>query len=163
MGDFRKNVVYKEGQPGKYITELSKNDLRHAASIVSMMIHSNTIKTLIKSHSVQKYELDSVKHIENYCYDIVYDNVLGEEKFVNLPDKIVPILDMNKNKDVVMFVGNKLFPVAEKTIPVNTLKSSKDVILNMTSVVSCQTEFNNFVVSVFNEGGKMYIELIPDP
>jgi len=162
MGDFRKNVTYKEHQGGKYITELTKNDLRHASSIISMMIDSNTIECLIETQSVQKYELDCVKHIENYCYDVVYDNVDGQEKFVNLPDKIAPILNMNKTKDVTIFVGSKISPIAKKVIPMNTLRSSQDVILNMTSVVSCQTDFNNFVVSVFNEGNNMFIELIPE-
>lgn len=162
MADFRKNVTYKERQAGKYIMELTRNDLRHASSIVSMMIHSNTIESLIASQSVQKYELDYVKHIDNYCYDIVYDDVVGEEKFVNLPDKIVPILEMNKDKDVTIFVGSRVFPVSQTTIPMNTLKNSKDVIVNLASVVSCQTDFNNFVVSVFNEGDNIYIELIPE-
>lgn len=162
MADFRKNVSYKERQTGKYIIELTKNELRHAASIVSMMIHSNTITSLILSQSVQKYELDYVKHIENYCYDIVYDNVVGEDNFVNLPDKIVPILDMNKEKEVTVFLGNIAYPIAEKIIPKNTLRSSKDVILHLKSVVSCQTDFNNFVVSVFNEVDRTYIELIPE-
>ncbi len=162
MADFRKNVTYKERQAGKYIMELTKNDLKYAASIISMMIHSNTIEALIASQSVQKYELDCIKHIDNHCYDVVYENTVGEEKFVNLPDKIVPILDMNKHKDVTVFLGSKGYPVVEKIIPMNTLKSSKDVILNLASIVSCQKDFNNFVVSVFNEGTNVYIELIPE-
>jgi len=162
MADFRKNVIYKERQTGKYIMELTKNDLKYAASIISMMIHNNTIEPLITSQSVQKYELDCIKHIDNYCYDVVYENTVGEEKFVNLPDKIVPILDMNKHKDVTVFLGSKVYPVLEKIIPMNTLKSSKDVIVSLASIVSCQKDFNNFVVSVFNEGGNVYIELIPE-
>jgi len=162
MADFRKNVIYKECQPGKYIMQLTKNDLRYAASIVSMMIHSNAIASLIMRQSVQKYELDYVKHIESYCQDVVYDNVEGEEKFVNLPDKIVPILDMNKDKEITMFIGSKVIPIAKKVIPINGLRSSKDVISSMASIVSCQTDFNNFVVSVFNEGDRMFIELIPE-
>lgn len=162
MADFRNNVIYKERQAGKYIMELTKNDLKYAASIISMMIHSNTIESLITSQSVQKYELDCIKHIDNYCYDVVYENTVGEEKFVNLPDKIVPILDMNKHKDVTVFLGSKVYPVLEKIIPMNTLKSSKDVIVSLASIVSCQKDFNNFVVSVFNEGSNVYIELIPE-
>jgi hypothetical protein len=162
MADFRKNVTYKERQPGKYIMELTKNDLKCAASIISMIIDNNIIKSLIANQSVQKYELDYTKHIENCCYDVVYENTVGEEKFVNLPEKIVPILDMNKHKDVTVFLGSKVYPVVERIIPMDTLKSSKDVILNLASIVSCQKDFNNFVVSVFNEGSNVYIELIPE-
>ncbi len=162
MADFRKNVIYKEQHAGKYIMQLTKNDLRHASSIVSMMIHSNAIHSLIASHSVQKYELDYVKHIDNYCYDVLYEDVVGEDKFVNLPEKIVPILDMNKKKEVTVFLGSRLFPVSEITIPINTLKSSTDVVSNFTSLVSCQKDFNNFVISVINENDNIYIELIPE-
>jgi molybdopterin/thiamine biosynthesis adenylyltransferase len=162
MADFRKNVTYKQQQAGKYILQLSKNDLQHAASIVSMMIHSNTIESLIASQSVQKYELDYVKHMGECYYDVVYENAVGEEKFVNLPEKIVPIMNMNKDKDVTLFLGSKVYPVFEKVIPMNTLKDSKDVIMNLVSAVACQQDFNNFVVSIFQEGDNFYIELIPE-
>jgi len=162
MADFRKNVTYKKQQAGKYITELTKNDLRHAASIISMMIDNVSIAALIEIQTVEKYELDYVKYFENNCYDVIYDNVIGEDKFVNLPDKIVPILDINKNKELTLFLGSKVYPISEKVIPVNALKNSKDLISVLTSIVSCQEDFNNFVVSVFDEGNNTYIELIPE-
>ena len=162
MADFRKNVTYKKKQAGKYILELTKNDLRHAASIISMMVESGTIQSLIESQSVQKYELDHFKKIDDHCYDIVYENVVGEDKFVNLPDKIVPILDLNKNKEVTVFLGSRVFPVSELLIPENTLKDSKDLISKSTSLVSCQTDFNNFVISVYNDQRNTYVELIPE-
>ncbi len=162
MCDFRKNVTYKERRAGKYITALTKNDLKHAATLISMMIETVSIAALIEIQTVQKYELDYVKYFENNCYDIVYEDVVGEDKFVNLPDKIVPILDMNKDKDLTIFLGSRSYPIAEKLIPINTLKSSRDLISTLTSVVSCQKDFNNFVVSVFNEGDNIYIELIPE-
>jgi len=162
MADFRKNVTYKERRAGKYIIPLTKNDLKHAATLISMMIDTASIAALIEIQTVQKYELDYVKHIDKYCYDIVYENVVGEDKFVNLPDKIVPILDMNKNKELTVFLGSRVYPISEKIIPKNTLKNSNDLISNLTSVISCQTDFNNFVVSVFNEGDNTYIELIPE-
>lgn len=162
MADFRKNVTYKERRTGKYITILTKNDLKHAATLISMMIDTVSIAALIEIQTVQKYELDYVKHFENICYDVVYENIIGEDKFVNLPDKIVPILDMNKDKDLTIFLGSRSYPIAEKLIPINSLKSSRDLISTLTSVVSCQKDFNNFVVSVFNEGDNIYIELIPE-
>jgi len=162
MGDFRKNVTYSCLQAGKYILELSRNDLRYAASIISMLIHCDIITTLIKSKSIQKYELDYVKHIDNKNYDIVYENILGNEKFLNLPDKIVPIMDINKDKDVTVFLGSRMFPVSEKVIPMNSLKNGKDLITLFMSLVSCQTDFNNFVISLYNENSNVYVELIPE-
>lgn len=162
MGDFRKNVVYETKQAGKYITELTKHDLRYAASIISMMIANGVINRLIASQTVQKYELDCVKHIDNYCCDVVYDNVVGEEKFVNLPDKIVPILGANKSRDMTIFLGSKVDPIAHKIIPAKTMLDSRDIVQQLSSVVACQTDFNHFVVSVFKEGSSVYIELIPE-
>lgn len=162
MADFRKNVTYKQQQAGKYILELSRSDLRHAASIISMMIHNNTIESLINTQSVQKYELDYVKHVDECSYDIVYENTVGEDKFINLPDKIVPIMDMNRDRDVTVFLGSRIYPVSEKAIPARTLTTGADVIALFTSLVACQKDFNNFVVSIFEENNKVYIELIPE-
>jgi len=127
-----------------------------------MLVHSNTIKSLINNQAVQKYELDYVKHIDKSMYDIVYDNVIESEKFINLPDKIVPILDMNKRKDIQVFLGSRVFPVAERMIPKKSLTSSKDLIINLASVINLQCEFNNFVISVFQDGSDVFVELIPE-
>lgn len=160
--DCRKNVTYANRMVGKYLVELTKDDLRYAASIISMAIHSGTITSLLLSKSVQKYELDYVKHIDNYKCDIVYEDLVDEEKFVNLPDKILPILELNKKSDVNVFLGSKILPITERMIPKNTLQTSGDVILNLASVASSQCDFNNFVVSLFKEGDQVFIELIPE-
>lgn len=160
--DCRKNVNYKIPQPGKYLTELTKDDLRYASSTVSMLVHSNTIQSLMNNQAVQKYELDYVKHIDKYMYDIVYDNVIEGDKFINLPEKIVPILDMNKKKDIQVFLGSRVFPVAERVIPKKSLTSSRDLIVNLASVINLQCEFNNFIISVFQDGSKVFVELIPE-
>jgi len=160
--DCRKNVKYTNKRVGKYIVELSKDDLRYAASIISMAIHSGTITSLLRSKSVQKYELDYVKHIDNYKCDLLYENLIDEEKFINLPDKIVPIIELNKLSDVNVFLGSKVLPITERIIPKNTLQTSGDVILNLASVATSQCDFNNFIVSLFKEGNQVFIELIPE-
>lgn len=162
MADFRKNVTYKHQQNGKYILELSKNDLRHAASTISMLIHNNTIESLIAKQSVQKYELDYIKRVDECSYDIVYENAIGGDKFINLPEKIVPIMDMNRDKEVTVFLGSRVYPVSEKAIPARSLNSGFDVIKLFTSLVSCQKDFNNFVVSIYEENNRVFIELIPE-
>lgn len=162
MGDFRKNITYKEKQDGKYILELSKSDLRHAASLISMMIHSNSIESLMKNQSVQKYELDYVKHIDTCQCDVVYDDEAGEDKFINLPDTIVPIIDANKTKDITVCLGNRTFSDSKQLIPMNTLQSSKDVVSLFTSLVACQNDFNNFLVSLIEDNNRIFIELIAE-
>jgi hypothetical protein len=162
MVDCRKNVEYKTRTHGKYIMELSKEDLRYAASLVSMLVYNSTIKSLIKNKSVQKYELDYVKHIDKCAYDIVYENPVGEEKFVNLPDHILPIIEANKHSEINLYVGSSVFPFSELTLPKNSLQTSGDVVISLARAVADQCQFNNFVVSLHNRGDNVFVELIPE-
>jgi hypothetical protein len=157
--DARKNVIYKSPQEGKYLEMLTKDDLRYASSIISMLISTGTISNLMKYQSVQKYELDYVKHLENKC-DVIYDNEDG--KFVNLPQQIHPIIESNKRSDVQVIMGNRATPISQRTIPMNKLKSSKDIIENLMYVSQAMCGFNHFVISTYREGEMFYIELIPE-
>jgi hypothetical protein len=160
MVDCRKNVKYKIKREGKYIVQLNKQDLRHAGSLVSMIISNNTIETLIKDKKVQRYELDYVKHINN-TYDIVYDNPTIDDKFINLPDTIVPIMKANKDYDVDVCIGNSLFPLLQYSIPQNTLQSTADLVKSLNLAVESQN-FNNFVIILNQVNGKCLVELIPE-
>jgi len=162
MVDCRKNVEYRVKSEGKYLTELTKEDLRYAASLILMLVYNDTISKLIKDQSIQKYELDHVKHLDSCSYDIVYEDPDNEEKFVNLPEKIVPILQANKQADVDVFVGSSLFPMSEFSIPKNSLRTSGDIIINLSRAVATQCQFNNFVVALNQTDGKYFIELIPE-
>lgn len=162
IGDFRRRVVYNKEQQGKYITQLTKNDLKQAAAIIAMLIYSETIKSLIKNQTVQKYELDYIKHLKDSSYDIIYENHQQANKFVNLSDKLIPIIDINKECPLKLFIGNKLNPIEELMIPQNTFNSSHDIIVKFLEIIKTQTEFNNFVVSLSQENKNNYIELIPE-
>lgn len=162
MVDCRKNVNYKEKSEGRYLVQLNKQDLRYAGGLVSMLISNNTIQSLLKHKKIQKYELDYVKHIDKETCDIVYENPVGEEKFVNLPDKIVPILQANRQADLDVFVGSSIFPMSELNIPKNTLQSGSDIVLNLSRAVANNCEFNHFVVSLHQSNGKFLLELIPE-
>lgn len=161
IGDFRKSVKYKKEQQGKYITELTKNDLKQAASIISSLIQNNIITTLIKKQKVQKYELDHYKHIQEDPHDIIYDNIT-ENKFINLKEKLVSILDTNKKYSVTLFVGSKVNPIDEAIIPINAFNTSNDIIIKFLEIIKQQNEYNNFIVSTLHENNKYYIELIPE-
>jgi hypothetical protein len=162
MVDTRKNVEYKVKKEGRYLVELSKEDLRYAAANVAILLHNETMVSLIRKQCVQKYELDHTKHIENYKYDIVYENLCEDNKFINLPDKIVPIIEANRKTDLEVFIGSRLFPLDELKIPQNTLHNSCDIVYQLLKVVSNQKAFNNFVVSLHEDDGKITIELIPE-
>ena len=160
--DCRKKVEYKKRVTGKYIAELTKDDLKYASTMVSMLLHSNTMGSLLEAGSVQKYELDYVKRIDSCSYDVLYDDSPDNDKFVNLPEKLIPILDLNKKRDLNLFVGSKEFPIAQKVIPMKTLKTGNDLIVNLASVTNLQCNFNHYVVSLTDEQGEVFIELIPE-
>lgn len=161
MVDCRKNVNYKMKAEGKYLTQLTKQDLRYAGSMMSILVSNDTITNLMKDKVVQKYELDYVKHINNDVCDIVYECQDGEEKFVNLPDTILPILQANKKADLEVCVGSSLFPIDGHLIPKNTLHSGSDIVVSLTKAVACHN-FNNFVVSLYQNNDTFILELIPE-
>lgn len=162
MVDCRKNVEYVVKSEGKYLIELGKQDLRYAGQLVSMLIYNETIISLMKEQSVQKYELDYVKRIDQNSCDVVYEAAESEEKFVNLPEKIVPILQANKHSDLELFVGSNLFPITKDLIPKNSLRSSSDIAVTLTRAVSNQCGFNNFVIALHQLDGRFLLELIPE-
>jgi hypothetical protein len=155
--DCRKNVKYLEEIEGKYLIELNKDDIRHAAFIVSMLVSNKAISQLIKSKAVQKYELDYLKRIEPKYGEIVYE--CDDQKFLNLPSNIMPIIEANHKKDLEVFVGSREYPISKARIPRDTIRSSSDVVVNLNSVINFQCEYSNFIISISPTG---YIELIPE-
>ena len=160
--DCRKNVHYREQMYGRYIETLTRNDLRYASMTVAMLLHSGTLQSLIDLKSVQKYELDYVKRIDKCRYDVLYEDVSGDDKFVNLPDKIIPILDLNKKHDLNVVVGSKSMPMSQTVIPMGALRNGNDLITNLDAVTRIPCNFKNYVVSFTREYDKILVELIPE-
>ena len=148
MVDTRKNVGYKIKTEGRYISELTKQDFRYAGILIGMLLEKNTISQLLKLQSVQKYELDYIKHLQDYSYDVIYENHQCGNKFVNLSDKLVPIIDTNKNYPMKLFIGNQKNPINELTIPKNTLNSSHDIITKFLDII--KKNFNFFFKKIGN-------------
>jgi molybdopterin/thiamine biosynthesis adenylyltransferase len=161
MVDCRKNVNYKIKTEGKYLVVLNKQDLRYAAGLVAMFLSNNTIDKLLKDQNIQKYELDYVKNIDSLSCDIVYENPTRNDKFINLPDNILPILEANKQSPLDVCVGSRVFPISEYSIPQNTLQSGNDIILKLAQFVECHN-FNNFVISLHKHDNIFVLELIPE-
>jgi len=129
---------------------------------VAMLLHSGTLQSLIDLKSVQKYELDYVKRIDKCRYDVLYEDVSGDDKFVNLPDKIIPILDLNKKHDLNVVVGSKSMPMSQTVIPMGALRNGNDLITNLDAVTRIPCNFKNYVVSFTREYDKILVELIPE-
>ena len=160
--DCRKEVIYKKHFNGRYLTELSKEDLRNASFIVTMLIYNLTMFSLIKNQKVSNFELDYLKKTESYINDVIYDYNQVEEKLINL-DKFLPqIIERNKELDLRVYVGSKHTPIASKNIPINMLKNGNDVIINLVSMLDLPIRFNNFIVNLNDNKRNCYIELIPE-
>lgn len=155
--DCRKSVKYEKHYEGKYISQLTKGDLRYASSIVSNLIYNGTFKTLVNNKSVNKFELDYLKQV-NHTNDIAYGHESGEERLVNLKESLFPILDINKKSDlnVNMCVGDRV--VSVKTIPKGLLRSGNDVIVNLVSMINFPFVFTNYIIYVHGNS----VVLIPE-
>ena len=163
IADCRKNIKYEDHLEGGYLTELNKNDLRNATFIISMLIYNGEIKDLIKGQIVRKFDLDYLKKNKKQPLDIICEDYSSNEnKFVNLIENLHPIMEMNKQKDVNLFVGSETFPIYSQTIPKGNFRTTDDVVLNLMSFVNLPLAFNNYIISSYNRGGKSYIELIPE-
>lgn len=162
--DCRKNVKYEKVITGRYLTKLKKDDLRNASFIISMLLYNRGIENLIKTQSVQKFELDYLKRLEPCETEIVYESERGDEKFINLPENIIPIIQSNKDKNVDIIVGSKTAPLLQQTVPANTFNSTKDIIKNLLTLVqSNNCNFNTYIVTLDStDKNKALIELIPE-
>jgi hypothetical protein len=161
MVDTRKSVEYKIKTEGRYISEVTKQDFRYAGSLVSMLLEKDTINQLMKAQTVQKYELDYIKHLDKNVCDIIYEGTKYDEKFINLPDKISPILKANEKYKLDVCVGSQMSPMSQLEIPKNSLKSTHDIMENLLSAVKCH-DFNNFVVLLHQTNNNVILELIPE-
>ncbi len=160
--DCRRNVYYEKQHKGKYITYLTKNDLRNASIIFANLIDNNQIRDCILDQSVHKFDLDYLKKFIKRKKDIIYDSVPGEDQLINLANNILPILKANKTSKINMCVGTKDSPICEKIVPAKTLLNSNDIIFNLVSMINIPNCFNNYVISTTKFNKQFYVELIPE-
>ncbi|MHA1802244.1 MAG: ThiF family adenylyltransferase [Candidatus Heimdallarchaeaceae archaeon] len=159
--DCRKRVSYQNKTHGRYLTELNREDLRSAGFIIYRLLTTNTMGTLMRNSTVQKYELDFIKKIDKPC-DIVYEHSPKQNPFVNLPSQIVPILKANEDRDLTLYLGSKNFPFAQSEVPKLTLKTSEDIISQLTALTTINMQFNNYLVSLYKDYNEAFIEIIPE-
>jgi len=160
--DCRKNVSYKKHFSGRYLTELSKEDLRNASFTISMLIYNHTIFSLIENQKVTNFELDYLKKTKYHINDIIYDYNQIEERLTNLDEYLPRILERNKKADLKVHVGSKTMPIISKTIPMNMLNNGNDVIINLVSMLNLPIRFNNYIVNMSEKKSDNNIELIPE-
>ena len=159
--DCRKNVIYESKTEGRYLTELNRDDLKSAGFITYRLITTNTLQQLMRDSIVQKYELDFMKCIDKPC-DIVYDEHLEKNRFINLPTQIDPILKLNKDRDINVYLGSRNYPFAESNIPKLSLRTTQDLINTFMALTQFNLQFNSYLVSLNKNYKETFIEIIPE-
>lgn len=164
--DCRKNVHYKKQHEGKYISRLTKTELNMAAQTAVMFMENEIFDQLLKKHIVHKIPIDSLtdklKILIDRNSDIIYDN-FDEDNFINLSVNYTKIIEMNKEKDLIMYIGDKHLSYTETIIPKNNLRNIQDIIFNFVSLTKkLPTKFNFYIVSVSTLNDKYYVELLPE-
>jgi len=175
--DCRKNVTsnfYK----GKYLIRLSKSEISKAAFFVAQLISSGQLKKMIDNQLVQRLSLElihdmlsnSIKTSLNNKIDIIFERATPR---LHIPDdSIKPLL--STDNDIEVFVGEKkqvlelerkdpqLAKLQRFLITRDSFETSTELVQYLSKVVDLQTGCRNFFLTVQEEDGKRYIELIEE-
>lgn len=160
--DCKRNVKYQNHHQGRYLTAVSRVDLKTAAFVTSMLIYGGSIKGMIKKQQVQKFDLDYLKKGQPKPEDVIYDSNNKEDKLLNLPQTLVPIMDINKKNDLDVYVGSKNLPIIQNTIPQNTLQTGNDIVNSLMNLIQKPSPFNHYMIHICQDGNEFYIELLPE-
>lgn len=166
--DCRKNVNYEKQHEGKYITRLTKTDLRNASLNVTTLIENGLFKKIVKKGIVYEIPIDFVsENIQKQLdknIDVIYDcnNVL-EKRLINLNNHYSSIININKKNDLVVYLGNKKLPYNSTIVPKNNLRSIQDIVQNFTSLTkNLPYQFNYYIITITNYNNQFYVELLPE-
>lgn len=168
--DCRKNTTYKKQYPGRYLVNLSRLDLRNAAFNASLCINNGLLKDLIKRQAVYEFELDHNEKAINDCLelieskkDMIYEELPNSNKLINIEQHAYPILDMNKKKDIEIYLGDSNYPIASLNIPKKSLQSYEDVIKALSEMLNKTTyNYSYYLVSTKDRNKKCVVELLPE-
>lgn len=167
--DCRKDAKYQNSYKGKYIDNLTKTDIRNAAFNTSLFINNGLMNELLEKQIVHRIELDYMEKITSEMIDniinkpdVIFDKKTGGEKLLNLPENIQKIMDMNKEADVTICLGDKNYPLLSKTIPKNHFKEIDDVVSGLSSFVNLPYSFNHYLIAPIIENRMNFIILIPE-
>lgn len=166
--DCRKNVSYDRQYEGRYLTKLTKNDLRKSSLIIISFIQDGFLNYMILNKIIKEVDIDYLHKISN---DIRYQNedknmIIDydiSKKLLNLENNIDKIIQENKTKDVVITLGDKRMSPLMKTIPKNTINRPIDVISTMIEMTNtpCTSQYY-YIVSTSNNNNVCNVELLPE-
>jgi len=165
--DCRKNISYDKSYEGRYLTQLTKNDLLGASLIFISFIQDGFLDYMVKNQIIKEFDLDYLNKISN---DIKHKNenrhmVINSDvskKLLNLEENIDEIIQENKHKDVLVTLGEKHFSPVIRRIPKNSNPNDIISVMNqMTNTVYTQNQYY-YILSMSIEKNSCHVELIPE-
>jgi len=179
--DCRQKVRNVCNYEGSYRVQLSKSEINKAAFFAAQIINSDQLENMMKNNLVQRIDLNLLPEMMNKAIkttlenriDIIYELSDNSKRLQCIEENIKPIMVLNKTKDIKVFVGEKesnlnLSQMAEvaknnySLIPRSSLTNSYDVISTLTQIVKKQGGVSNFIVTVREERGIKFIELLEE-
>ena len=164
--DCKKNIYRDKKIEGEYLERLTKTQINYATNAVAMLIEDGTLNELIKKQKIHTIPINTISEeakleISRPNPDLIYDSDSLTKKINNLKDHYPEIIDINKQNEVMVYVGSKDKALTSKVFPVQKLKTIYDIIDNFNSLIPpSQTNFNFCTISVniYNH----YVEIIPE-
>jgi len=153
--DCRQNVSYDKSYEGRYITQLTKNDLRRAALILTSFMQDGFLDYMKNNKIIKEIDLDYLHKVssdiknQNEDRNIIIDPDISK-KLLNLEGNIKTIVQENKHKDVIVTLGDKKISPLSKMIPKNS--SLNDIIYTMSQMTN----------TIYNQSQYYYIVSIND-
>lgn len=169
--DCKKNVVVERERKGRYISSVTKNDIRSAAFTAFRVIDSGLIKDMIQRQLVHYVELDRNEddiersiQLKDNKPEMLYDYCDGENKLVNLHERLPSVIEANKESELRVVIGeSRRLPQPIDVIPKHQLQTFNDGIRVFSTLVRELTlPFDRYYMEMRAVKGKIYIELYPE-
>lgn len=185
IADCRKQVKIECEYKGSYSIPLTKNEINRAAFYAAQLIDSSQMIKMIREKLVQRIDLNLLPSVMDKAIttsmenrmDLVYENPKLTKRIQYIENNIKPILTLNKENDIDVYVGEKQTPnILQRlfkkklevdknkylTIPAKSLCSSMDVMRKLSDIVKAQPGVSNYIVTVRSENGKTFVELLEE-
>jgi hypothetical protein len=169
--DCKKNVAVSRERQGRYIWSVTKNEIRSAAFSAFRVIDCGLITDLIRRQVVHYIDLDKDEDginrslvLTNNKLEMIYDSCSGEEKLVNLQERIPSILEANRTRDLQVVLGEgRNFPKILEIIQKSSLQTMSDVIRVFSSLArDINFPFEKYYIEVKIVGNSSFVEFYPE-
>lgn len=169
--DCQKNVEVHQERQGRYIWSITKNEIRSAAFSAFRVIDCGLIKDLIRKRVVHYIDLDKDEDginrsiaLTNNKPEMVYDRCRGEEKLVNLQERVPSILEANRTHDLQVVLGEgRNFPKPLEIIQKNSLQTISDVVRVFSALArDINFPFEKYYIEIKVVGNSSYVEFYPE-